>query len=151
MPGAPLSLLEHEEISLAVTEDRDTPWATIARRVHRFPTTVMREVVRNAGRRGYRPGLAERRSESQRCRPRPRRLEIPGELREQVIRELTLGRSPVAIWTDLVAEEAAVRVCVETIYRAVYDGVLGVKATECLRTRRPRRRRRQAHKGHIYY
>ena len=44
----PRSLLEREEISLAVTEDRDTPWATIARRVHRRPATVMREVVRNA-------------------------------------------------------------------------------------------------------
>lgn len=34
--------------------------------------------------------------------------------------------------------------CVETIYQAVYAGSLGVKATECLRTRRPRRRDRQA-------
>ena len=144
MPGAPLSLLEREEISLALTEDRDAPWATIARRVHRHPTTVMREVERNGGRRGYRPAVAERRSESQRCRPRQRRLGVEGALRDRVIAELALGRSPVAIWADLVAEEAAVRVCVETIYRAVYDGVLGVKATECLRTRRPRRRRRQA-------
>lgn len=34
--------------------------------------------------------------------------------------------------------------CVETIYQAVYTGVLGVRATACLRTRRPRRRNRQA-------
>lgn len=36
------------------------------------------------------------------------------------------------------------RPCVETIYAAVYAGVLDLKATECLRMRRPRRRRRQA-------
>lgn len=36
------------------------------------------------------------------------------------------------------------RVCVESLYAAVYAGVLDVKATECLRSRRPRRRRRQA-------
>jgi len=44
MPGAPLSLPEREEISLALIEDRATPWAVIGRRVERHPTTVMREV-----------------------------------------------------------------------------------------------------------
>ena len=57
--------------------------------------------------------------------------------------ELRLGRSPEAIWADLVAEGVSGRLCVETIYAAVFAGVLDVKATECLRTRRPRRRRRQ--------
>ena len=41
-------------------------------------------------------------------------------------------------------EEGAVeRVCSETMYAATYAGVLDVKPTECLRSRRPRRRRRQ--------
>jgi len=40
MPGAPLSLLEREEISLALTEDHLSPWAVIGRRVGRHPTTV---------------------------------------------------------------------------------------------------------------
>ncbi len=61
-----------------------------------------------------------------------------------MITELKLGRSPVAIWADLVAEKSTVLVCVETIYAALYAGVLGVRPTECLRTRRPSRRRRQA-------
>lgn len=34
--------------------------------------------------------------------------------------------------------------CVETIYLAVYDGTLEVKACDCLRMRRPRRRSRTA-------
>jgi IS30 family transposase len=43
-----------------------------------------------------------------------------------------------------VAEGVAGRVCVESIYQAIFAGVLEVKATECLRSRRPRRRHRQA-------
>jgi len=35
-----------------------------------------------------------------------------------VTAELRLGRSPVAIWADLVAEEADDRVCAESIYQA---------------------------------
>lgn len=52
--------------------------------------------------------------------------------------ELRLGRSPVAIWADVAAEQVESRVCVETIDASLYDGVLVVKATECLRSRRPR-------------
>jgi len=103
----------------------------------------MREVAANGGRSHYRPALAERRAETQRCRPRLQRLALAGLLRERVTAELRLGRSPVAIWADLVAEGATERVCPETIYAAIYAGVLDVKPTECLRTRRPRRRRRQ--------
>lgn len=88
--------------------------------------------------------MAEQRSQQQRSRPRPRRLAAPGPLRDRVAVELRLGRSPEAIWADLVADDVADAVCVETIYAAVYAGVLGVKPTECLRSRRPRRRRRQA-------
>ena len=69
---------------------------------------------------------------------------MPGELTDRVTNQLRMGRSPVAIWADLVADEVEVRVCVETIYAAIFAGVLAVTATECLRTRRPRRRRRQA-------
>jgi IS30 family transposase len=144
MPGAPLSLREREEISVALIEDRSASWAVIARRIGRHRTTVMREVVANGGRGHYRPALAERRADKERCRPRPHRLALAGALRDRVTAELKLGRSPLAIWADLVAEGATERVCVETIYTACYAGVLDVRPTECLRTRRRRRRRRQA-------
>ncbi len=62
MPGAPLSLPEREEISVALIEDRATPWAELGRRVGRRPTTIMREVTANGGRTHYRPALAERRA-----------------------------------------------------------------------------------------
>ena len=69
MPGAPLSLPEREEIGIALIEDRHVPWAVIARRVDRHPTTVSREVKANGGRGHYRPAFAERRSK--RCLRRP--------------------------------------------------------------------------------
>ena len=143
MPGAPLSLHEREEISVALIEDRAVPWAELGRRVGRHPTTVLREVTANGGRAHYRPAVAERRAENERARPRQHRLAQTGVLRDRVTAELKLGRSPGAIWADLVADGATDRVCTETIYAAVYAGVLGVKPTECLRSRRPRRRRRQ--------
>ena len=98
MPGAPLSLPEREEIGVALIEDRSMPWAVIASRTGRHPTTVMREVTANGGRDHYRPSLAERRAERERCRPRGRRLATVGPLRDRVTTELKLGRSPVAIW-----------------------------------------------------
>ena len=62
-------------------------------------------------------------------------------LQDPVTAELHLGRSPEAIWADLVAEDVSDRVWVESIYADAFAGVLDVKATECLRTRRPRRPR----------
>jgi IS30 family transposase len=149
MPGAPLSLPEREEIALALTEDPAMAWAVIGRRVSRHPTTISREVTGHGGRARYRPVTAQRAGERSRCRPRCRVLEAPGPLRDRVTAELRLGRSPVAIWADLVAEEAETVPCVETIYAAIYAGVLDVTATECLRMRRPRRRGRQARHANV--
>jgi IS30 family transposase len=143
MPGAPLSLTEREEISAALIKDPVVPWAVIAQRVGRHPTTIAREVTAHGGRVGYRPALAQRAAEKALCRPRQRRLEKPGELRDRVTDELRQGRSPEAIWADLVAEEATDKVCVETIYTTLYAQALEVTAKECLRSRRPRRRGRQ--------
>jgi IS30 family transposase len=68
---------------------------------------------------------------------------VAESVRARITKELKLGRSPWAVWADLDAEGVESRPCVETIYRAVYSGALGVEPTECLRSRRPRRRRRQ--------
>ena len=143
MPGRPLSLPEREEIKVALIENPQVPWARIAERVGRHRTTISRDVARNGGRDRYRPAVACQRALTCRGRPRARRLEVAGELRTRVTEELRAGRSPVAIWADLVADDMTGRPCVETIYAAVYGGVLDVKATACLRMRRPRRRPRQ--------
>ncbi|MFV0306535.1 MAG: helix-turn-helix domain-containing protein [Desertimonas sp.] len=118
MPGAPLSLPEREEIARALIEDREVSWASIGDRVGRHPATVAREVARKGGRDRYRAAVADRRAQRCRRRPRDRVLARPGELRDRVRAELVVGRSPEAIWADLVADGAPL-VCVETIYEAV--------------------------------
>jgi IS30 family transposase len=148
MPGAPLSLLEREEIGVLLIEDRSVSWAEIGRRTGRHATTIGREVIGNGGRDHYRPAIADARATRALCRPRSRRLAVLGPLRDRVTAELKMGRSPSAIWADLVAEEVDDRVCVESIYAALYAGSLAAKPTDCLRSRRPRRRRRQARHRH---
>lgn len=143
MPGAPLSLPEREEISVALIEDREMSWAQIARRVGRHPTTIAREVTSGGGRRRYRPAVSHQSACRSLARPRQCRLAAPGEMRERVTAELKQGRSPYAIWADLDADNVEGRPCVETIYTAIYAGILEVNATHCLRSRRPRRRHRQ--------
>lgn len=147
MSGAPLSLLEREEISVALIEDREVSWASIGRRVRRHPTTLSREVTANGGRGGYRPAVAQQVAERARRRPRQHRLAELGELRDRVTAELRLGRSFEAIWADLVAEGATERVSVETINAAVYSGVLEVTARDCLRSRRQLHQHRRTASG----
>jgi transposase, IS30 family len=142
MPGTPLSSRERDEIHAALTEDREVPWVVLGRRIGRHPTTIMREVAANGGRDGYRPAAADRRALRCRLRQRDGVLAVPGPLRERIRAELQLGRSPVAIVLDMDADGVVGRPCAETIYTAVYDGTLDVKARECLRMRRPRRRSR---------
>lgn len=142
MPGALLSSRDRDEISVALIENRDASWAEIGRRIGRHRTTIMREVTTNQGRHSYRPAGADWRASQHRCRPRIHRLAEPCELRNLLGTELTQGRLPVVIVLDIDADEIAGRPCVETIYASVYAGTLGVKAGECLRMRRSRRRSR---------
>ena len=144
MPGSALSLPEREEIGRALTLDPTVSWATLADRIDRHPTTIAREVDRNGGRDRYRPAVADRQASQRARRPRQRLLQTPGGLRDRVTQELRVGRSPYAIAADLAAEGVTGGPCVETIYTAVYAAVLDVKARDCLRMRRPRRRPRQA-------
>ena len=132
-----LSSRERDEIYAALTNDGEVSWAALSRRLGRHPTTIMREVGANGSRDGYRPAAADRRAGHCRRRTRESGLATPGALRERIRAELQLGRSPVAIVLDLDADGVVGRPCAETIYTAVYNGTLGVKARECLRMRRP--------------
>ena len=147
MPGVPLALHEREEIGRALMADPMASWAAVARRVRRHPSTTAREVDRGGGRGRYGPATAQRRAERASRRPRRRRLAVRGAPRERIATELRLGRFPVAIWSDLVAEDAPGRPCTETIYQAIYDGALGVRPSACLRSRRRRRRPRQCRRS----
>jgi IS30 family transposase len=143
MTQTALTLHDRDEISLALISNPEVSWAVIGRSLCRHPTTIMREVERNGSRNGYRPATADRRAAKRLHRQRDRELATPGPLRDRVIAELTVGRSPFAIWADLRVEELEL-VCVETIYSSLFDGTLGLKPTACLRTRRSRRRSRQS-------
>ena len=114
MPGAALELHEREEIHRALVEDPQASW-------------------------GLSPGECTDRR--RRRRARCCRLDAPGPQRERITNELRLGRSPEAIWADLADSGAAGRPCTETIYQALYSGALDVKPSQCLRSRRCRRRR----------
>ena len=94
MLGAPLELHEREEIFRALIEDPEMSWAEMARRVGRHRTTIAGEVARGGGRHCYGPGTSQRRAELARRRPRRRRLEVPGPLRDRIGDELRPGALP---------------------------------------------------------
>ncbi len=138
-----LTASEREVIHTLLVENPRVSWAEIGRNLDRHPTTIAREVARNGGRTAYRPTKAQQRCDQQRRRPRPRQLDPGDPHRDRITAEPRLGRSPWAIRADLIAQGHENVPCVETIYQAIYDQRLGLKPTECLRTRRPRRRHRQ--------
>jgi transposase, IS30 family len=111
-------------------------------------TTIEREISANGGRDGYRADLADDRGAVLRSRPRKPLLATDGPSKTVVETELAAGRSPAAIAHTIRpanmidATAPMVMVSTETIYQALFNGVLTVKPQDCLRTRRPRRRRR---------
>ena len=144
MAHVSLSLLEREEILVALIEDPVVSCAAIGRRIGRHPTTIGRELERNGGRGCYRAATADARAARARSRPRAGRLVTDMALRATVTAELTVGFSPAAVAARL-RHAGGGRVCAETIYQAVYGHHLDVKPRECLRSRRPRRHRRNRH------
>jgi len=123
----------------------------IARRLDRAPSTVSREVVRNAlphdGDR-YDGDLAHARAREGTRRPRGSRLLADVEPAGVVQAKLELEWSPQQIAAHLRAtypDRAAWHVCHETIYQALYNGSSGLsrQLTRRLRTGRPLRRRRR--------
>lgn len=135
MAGFRLGRATREEIMCLLAADRDTSWSQIARRVGCHRSTVQREVTRNGGRSNYSSHEAQQRATRSACRRRFL-FDIDPGLADEVRGWLIQGYSPyaAAVFTG--------RVCAETIYRAVYDGRLGVTPAQVLRTRRVKRRHR---------
>lgn len=134
---------ERDVVEEGLREDEGVSWAELACRTGRAATTVAREVGRNGGRSRYSAEGAQARALREAHRPKTPVLCKPGWLRDRVRAELAEKRSPAAITADLRAEGGSA-VCHETIYQAVFAGHLDVRACDVLRTRRPKRRRRQA-------
>jgi transposase, IS30 family len=120
-------LSQDERIEIADLHQRGTSIRQIAHRLGRAPSTVSRELHRNAagGRHnGYRPFDAHRRAVARRARQHRRRIEKNAELR-RVIGELLMQRwSPQQISRHLRRRfpgDPAMWLCHESIYQAVYQ------------------------------
>jgi len=140
--GVALSLEEREEIRAGLVGGASL--SAVARGLGRAPSTVTREVRRNGGRDRYRAVSAQQRADRCRSRPKLHKLVAEPSLARVVTRHLRAGYSPAGI-AALLRCGGGGRVCHETIYRALYSPVfvgLGLRAHDCLRSRRRRRQRR---------
>jgi IS30 family transposase len=152
LKGRCLTFSEREEIGLARAGGESM--RSIARRLGRSPSTVSRELRRNAdGAGGYRATHAHARAYVRASRPKPAKLVVNGRLRRHVEEDLLRRYSPEQIVGRLrrqFPDDPEMRVSPETIYQSLYlqsRGALRRDLTQCLRSgralRRPRRRPNQ--------
>jgi IS30 family transposase len=142
------SFSEREEIALA--RARGETMRAIARRLGRSPSTVWRELERNADRRGHRATTAHALAYERASRPKPPGLQTNLALRQVVRDDLARRFSPEQIAGRLrrrFPEDPEMRVSTETIYQSLHAqprGALRREPTRCLRTgRAPREPGRQ--------
>lgn len=125
----------------------------IARALGRAPSTISREINRNAGSHRYRALDADARAWHQARRPKRCRLATNAPLRATVSAKLRANWSPAQIAGWLVSEypsDPTMQVSQETIYRSLFvqaRGALKRELTAHLRTRRPIRRSKNATKS----
>jgi IS30 family transposase len=139
--------LEREEITRGLAAG----WSLrqIARAVHRAPSTISREILRNGGRPQYRAAEAEVHAWRRARRPKPCRLAQHAVLRRVVAGRLRARWAPQQIAGWLVTEypeDPTMRISHETLYRSLYIQARGVLKKELiahLRRRRPMRRSRR--------
>ena len=153
-PGSGRYLSEDERIAIADRLLEGASMRAIAAELGRSPSTISREVARNAQPGGrYRPHAAHARAAARRPRPRTRRLALNAELRGVVARWLGMKWSPQQIAAMLRRRfpgRPEMHVCHETIYQALYvqgRGELRREIAAALRSgrayRRPRRQPEQ--------
>lgn len=149
--GRYLSAAERETIALETAAGAGV--RQIARLLDRDPSTVSRELRRNASvrrPRSYRPLLAQHKAEQRARRPKPSKIASNPRLQELVQAKLTDRLSPEQIAVELRQEfpdDPSMQVSHEAIYRSLYvqgRGELRRELTRCLRTgralRKPQRR-----------
>jgi transposase, IS30 family len=151
--GRYLSAAEREEIALARASGLTV--RAIARQIGRAPSTISRELRRNAASAGphrcsYRARLAQHKAEARARRPKPGKLALMPRLREAVQDMLDEHFSPQQIagrLPRLYPNDSDMRISHEAIYQSLYiypRGLLRRDLTQRLRTgralRKPRRR-----------
>ena len=146
LKGRCLSFAEREEIALA--RARGESIRVIARRLGRAPSTVSRELRRNADRRdgGYRATTAHALAYERASRPKPAKLATTLALRQLVQDDLRRRCSPEQIAGRLrrqFPDQPEMWVSTETIYQSLYvqsRGALKRELTRYLRTGRALRK-----------
>ena len=139
-----------ERYELARLRESGLSLRQVAARLGRSPSTISRELARNAAPRGggYQPERAHRLAWERQRRPKPSRLSQHPVLRARVQQLLDRRYSPEQVSGRLKVEypgDPAMRVSHETIYQSIYlypRGELRRELKACLRTGRAVRRRR---------
>ena len=153
-PGpCPRYLSREERYEIARLRGQGLSVRAVAEATGRHPSTVSRELRRNAAPRGlgYQPELAHAMARARRARPKPSKLSrnpalraaVQGMLNRKLAPEQASGRLKV-----LHPDDPSMRVSHETVYQSIYvypRGELRKELKACLRTgrgaRRPRGRR----------
>jgi transposase, IS30 family len=145
-PISPRYLSQDDRIEIADGLSRGEPVKQIAARIGKSYQSVYREIARNRKPDGrYQPWYAHNHAYLRRRRPKPRRLAVDAELREVVAGKLAKHWSPAQISRWLrrrYRRRAGWHVCTETIYEAVYRGLVVPVDAQSLRTGRTYRHRR---------
>jgi transposase, IS30 family len=145
-PISPRYLSQDDRIEIADALARGEPVKQIAARIGKSYQSVYREIARNRKPDGrYQPWFAHNRAYERRRRPRPRRFGVDTELRELVAGKLGKRWSPgqISRWLRRrYRRRPDWHVCSETIYQAVYCGLIVPPSTQNLRTGRTYRHRR---------
>ncbi|MGW4126507.1 transposase [Nocardia sp. NPDC004711] len=117
-------LSQDERVEIADLRQAGLSIRAIASQLGRAPSTISRELRRNAFRgKGYRPFEAHQRATARRARPQRRRFETNPELQRLVTELLVQRWSPQQISLHLwrrYPEDPQMWLCHETIYQAVY-------------------------------
>jgi IS30 family transposase len=137
---------QDDRIEIADGLGRGERVTAIAARIGKSFQSVYREIARNRKPDGrYQPWFAHNQAHGRRRRPKPRRLAVDTGLREAVAGKLRRGWSPAQISRWLrrrYPRRLGWLVCAETIYEAVYRGLVLQADPANLRTGRTYRRRR---------
>ena len=152
-PGTTCSdryLDREERYEIARLRESGLPMREVARRTGRSPSTISRELARNADprTRAYQPERADRLAWERQRRPKPSKLARDPELRAAVQQLLGRRYSPEQVSGRLKVEHPdnpAMRVSHESIYQSIYlypRGELKRELQACLRSGRATRRRR---------
>ena len=137
---------QDDRIGIADGLARGIPVKVIAAVIGKSYQTVYREIARNRKPDGrYQPWYAHNQAYLRRRRPKPRRLATDAALREAVVGKLAKRWSPgqISRWLRRRhGRRAGWQVCVETLYQAIYQGLVGPVARANLRSGRIYRHRR---------